>query len=61
MLSFHYEAIGCVNLLAVFSFDVFKLSLLIRYIHANVCNVCVCVCSNYLMYVPYCAIYSHFP
>lgn len=49
MLSFHYEAIGCVNLLAVFSSDVFRLSVLIRYIHVS---AVMCVFSNYLLRLP---------
>jgi len=43
VLSFHYEAIGCVNLLAVFSSEVFRLSVLIRYIQVGIV-MCVCVC-----------------
>jgi len=53
MLSVHYEAVGCVNLLAVFISDVFRLSELIRFIHVS---VVMCVSSYHLLHVPYCAI-----
>jgi len=52
ILSFHCEAIGCMNLLAVFSSDVFKLSVLIRYIHIGV--LCVCVFYNHLYFLTFC-------